>query len=742
MLADSQNRDWPRRVIWGSGAFCLVLGFLVAVGWYLQSEPLIRFLPNSAPMYFNVAIGFVVYGVGLLGVATNQPQVVTVSAILVMSLGLVTLIQYLLGIDVGIDQLLWHDTSRTNLSSGRMSPITALLFALSGFALLLHEQKFLSRLLGISRSQDSRSRLETEEIFPQVTVAFEIIIVIVTTWGFVTFLCYVAGIMGPQILGSLPNTSAHGAAGFTVVGLGLFALAWPEDRLVIFKDSLAAFITGVFTIALLVQLSLSSLAAQKIADVQASLEQENRSQATVYLLAQLLSQLKDAETGQRGYLLTGKDEYLEPYTKAVAKIHVTLQNLENLGINSRVLSPESRNLVRDLTEQKLAELHATLGQREGFESAAYVVQLDHGKKIMDRIRDLIGNAIETEDQVSAQASQEVRASMQRTRAGLAYGSGFSLLFIPVAAALISWQLWKRRVTESELRVLNAGLDKQVEDRTVELAEANVELQREITDRVRAEEALAHSVHELARSNRELEHFAHVASHDLQEPLRKILAFGDRLKVKSGADLDAQGRDYLERMQSAAARMQTLIDDLLTFSRVTTQPHPFIPVDLTVVAQTIVSDMEISIQRVSGHVHIGALPTIDADAVQMGQVLQNLIGNALKFHRQDVAPVVTVSAELVTTSDAGATDGTQPRLCRLTVRDNGIGFDEKYAEQIFQPFQRLFARGEYEGTGMGLAICKRIIERHGGHIMARSVPGEGTTFILTLPVHQPQKEVCQ
>ena len=181
----------------------------------------------------------------------------------------------------------------------------------------------------------------------------------------------------------------------------------------------------------------------------------------------------------------------------------------------------------------------------------------------------------------------------------------------------------------------------MQERTAELAQANDGLQRENLQRRRAEESLARQAQELARSNSELEHFAHVASHDLQEPLRKIQAFGDRLKLKCSQDLSEQGRDYVERMQSAAARMQTLINDLLTFSRVTTTPRPFIAVDLAAVAHTIVSDLEVSIQRVGGTVQIEQLPTIDADPVQMGQLLQNLIGNALKFHRDGVPPRVKV-----------------------------------------------------------------------------------------------------
>jgi signal transduction histidine kinase len=203
-------------------------------------------------------------------------------------------------------------------------------------------------------------------------------------------------------------------------------------------------------------------------------------------------------------------------------------------------------------------------------------------------------------------------------------------------------------------------------------------------------------------------------------------------------LDTEGSDYLERMQKAAARMQSLINELLTFSRVTTKAKPFEPVDLAKVAADVVSDLEGRIEMVKGRVEVGALPTIDAEALQMRQLLQNLIGNALKFRRPEVPPVVKVEAQIISgrRPQAGP-DAPEENLCRLTVSDNGIGFDEKYLDRIFNVFQRLHSRNEYEGTGMGLAITRKIAVFHNGDITARSKPGAGSTFIVTLPVTHPK-----
>ncbi len=270
-----------------------------------------------------------------------------------------------------------------------------------------------------------------------------------------------------------------------------------------------------------------------------------------------------------------------------------------------------------------------------------------------------------------------------------------------------------RNAEGELQKAHDELEQRVEDRTVDLQAANERLQ-----------VLAN---QLQQSNRELEDFAYVSSHDLQEPLRKIQAFGDRLVSKESDSLSEGGIDYLRRMQDAARRMQNLIGDLLSFSRIATKAQPFVWVDLNQVCREVVSDLEVRLEETDGRVEVGDLPSINGDPTQMRQVLQNLVGNALKFCREGVAPLVEVRGVV------------EAEVCQLTVEDNGIGFDEKYLDRIFSPFQRLHGRSEYEGTGMGLAICRKIVERHGGQITARSTPGQGSIFVVALPVEQPKGE---
>jgi PAS domain S-box-containing protein len=263
---------------------------------------------------------------------------------------------------------------------------------------------------------------------------------------------------------------------------------------------------------------------------------------------------------------------------------------------------------------------------------------------------------------------------------------------------------------------------------------------DITERKKAEEQLEIFNQKLQQSNRELQDFAYVASHDLQEPLRKVQAFADRLNSKYAKALTGEGLDYLERMRSAANRMQTLIQDLLTFSRVTTKGQPFLAVNLETVTREVLSDLEISIEIAGAKIEMDNLPEVDADPMQMRQLIQNLIGNAIKFRRKDIAPIIKISAQSVESNSNGNGNGSNGNLCQLTVEDNGIGFDEKYLDRIFTVFQRLHGRTEYEGSGVGLAVCRKIAERHHGSITAQSSVDKGTTFIVTLPFKQPKTEI--
>jgi two-component system, LuxR family, sensor kinase FixL len=244
-----------------------------------------------------------------------------------------------------------------------------------------------------------------------------------------------------------------------------------------------------------------------------------------------------------------------------------------------------------------------------------------------------------------------------------------------------------------------------------------------TERKQAEDQLKVYASELERSNNELEGFASIASHDLMEPLRKIMLFGDRVKEISPT-LEQKPKEYIQKMQTAAARMNTLLKDLLTFSTVHTKPNSFVKVDLSEVMNDVQENLEKLVREVHGEIFVEKLPDVFGEPFQMRQLFQNLIANGLKFHSSKRLPQIHISCRNL------SKEGVE-----VTVEDNGIGFDAKFSERIFGAFERLHGHSAYEGTGIGLAICKKIVELHGGTIRAESEPDKGSKFIIALPDKQ-------
>jgi signal transduction histidine kinase len=280
-------------------------------------------------------------------------------------------------------------------------------------------------------------------------------------------------------------------------------------------------------------------------------------------------------------------------------------------------------------------------------------------------------------------------------------------------------------SQGEFGILNQSID--------EMAEA---LARREEEREEAEASIREYAANLERSNRDLMDFANITSHDLQEPLRKISTFTDMLLTRHTENLDDQAKDYLLRIRNSAGRLQSLIIDLLTFSRISTKTQPTEQVDLGAVVNQVLSDLELQIEQTNATVNVYDPLQIYADPVQMHQLFLNLVSNSLKFHKQDTPPIVEISGELKMDQDFSENGGSaDTKFYEIKIADNGIGFNEKYLERIFHPFQRLHQREEYEGTGMGLAICRKIVERHGGNITAQSKPGQGATFIVRIPIQK-------
>jgi signal transduction histidine kinase len=290
--------------------------------------------------------------------------------------------------------------------------------------------------------------------------------------------------------------------------------------------------------------------------------------------------------------------------------------------------------------------------------------------------------------------------------------------------------------ETKLRVLRSG-GKDFLSKPFGQTEASLRIKNLLEMRLLHQEVQMHNLvledrvqlrtAELERSKDELADFACIASHDLHEPLRKIIAFGDRLVGKFDHILNDTGKDYIDRMQKSAIRMKVLIDGLLEFSRVTRRSTSFREVQLNEVILEVLSDLEVQIEKTKGRVEVDTLPSIEGEKFQMCQLFQNLISNSLKYHRDGVAPVVKIKYA-----------GFDKDMEEIYVEDNGKGFDEKHLDRIFRPFERLHGHSEYGGIGMGLAICNKIVAHHKGQITAKSQPDQGSTFIIKLPSRQSAK----
>lgn len=439
----------------------------------------------------------------------------------------------------------------------------------------------------------------------------------------------------------------------------------------------------------------------------------NNNLQTISLIKDLKTELLAAESSQRGFLLTSDEQYLEPYHKTLHVIDDLLNKLSDAAEDIPAQHQRYEELYSYVLD-KINEMQMIVGltDEDRYREALNKVRTDEGIRLMQKITSIV-EAMEADE---AKRLKENKSHALNNRQ-----------FIVISLLL----------TNSIGLVLSLGIffilyrnSAKVADLYKALEHANSELEIKVDART---QTLMQYSEELQRSNKELEAFAFVASHDLQEPLRKIRAFGDRLQQKFTVELGERGADYVRRMQAASERMSVLIDDLLSFSRVTTKQKPFVQVDLNQVMSRVLDDLDYAIEDTGAKLYIEALPVIDADASQMGQVFMNLMANSLKFRHPEIPPVIRVTcAEKL---QSPLIEDTREWCC-IRFSDQGIGFDAHYADRVFNLFQRLHGRDEYSGTGIGLALCRKIIERHGGSIEAESESGKGATFIIRLPMTQP------
>lgn len=283
--------------------------------------------------------------------------------------------------------------------------------------------------------------------------------------------------------------------------------------------------------------------------------------------------------------------------------------------------------------------------------------------------------------------------------------------------------------------MEKSVDKNVSANTV-ITEPDLDYKQMVLEKEKFQKILENKVRELDRSNKELEEFAYIASHDLQEPLRKITSFSERLKEKLPSNLEPDVQLYLNRMLAATDNMRTLIDNLLEFSRTSRISEPFVRTDLNTIISEVRADLELKIEETSTKIESNTLPVIDAIPMQMRQLFTNLFTNAIKFKGEGASPEIEIKATVLSDEERESNHLRQnTSYYKIIVKDHGIGFDQEFSMKIFQIFQRLHGKAEYPGSGIGLAICKKIVENHSGRIFAQSEPGKGAEFIIILPESQ-------
>ena len=434
--------------------------------------------------------------------------------------------------------------------------------------------------------------------------------------------------------------------------------------IVIFCLLAATFLFSIYTV-------------QKITD---NLKVQVNTSTVIITLKDNLSLLLNAETGERGYVITADTNYLEPYHIALSKISENLRLLSDLLKENPVQEIRLEKL-SDYVNQKFAYIETIIMLKKKGDNATIKKTLTSGKGkyLMDQIRAFNQTLQKIEEKQFADRQLATTQSIRKTRIVFIIGAIISLVIILFLASVILNELNRRKKAERTMREYNS---------------------------------------ELKRKNAEIEQFAYIASHDLQQPLRSISNFTQLLDKKISATTDAEAREYMKLIAGGSQRMSTLIYDILEYSRIGKDSQKS-TIDCNDLVRDILFDMNAIIQETNAEIHIGKLPVVVGYSY-LKSLFQNLLSNALKFKKENVRPVINITAR-----DTGPDH-------LFTIADNGIGIEEPYKERIFIIFQRLHSRKEYPGTGIGLSICKKIVDLHGGKIWVDSEPGKGSSFNFTIP----------
>lgn len=452
----------------------------------------------------------------------------------------------------------------------------------------------------------------------------------------------------------------------------------------------------ILVLVIFLTLAVSYLAYDKITNLISYGKSVEHTYEVINTIQATMSSIKDAETGQRGFLLTNNSSFLKSFYNSKGNIPEIVKKLAYLTSDNRDQQFKVDSL-KSFVKHRFNQLDYVLSVFiESSGNNILIDSLKTGKKVMENITSLALRMQTIEENMMQKRMEIKERTAAVTPLFILVITLISLFLIIISYSIINSELQKRIAVQKELEI---------------------------------------KVEELNRSNSELEQFAYVASHDLQEPLRKIRSFGDRLIIKHKSNLNEDAQFTVDKMRNAAERMQILIDDLLGFSRLINAVREFAKTDLNELLRVVLDDLDETIRLKKAIVHSEKLPVADVVPSQLRQLFQNLISNSLKFSRENVPPQISIFSERISGIDIPGAPAIQSKseFYKITVKDNGIGFDKQYLDRMFIIFQRLHGKLEYGGTGIGLAVCKKIVANHGGYISADSTPGNGASFYIYIPV---------
>ena len=459
--------------------------------------------------------------------------------------------------------------------------------------------------------------------------------------------------------------------------------------------SASFYLKAVFALSLIALIFISGITYQHLASLKDSTRWVMHTYQTNIQLEKMFSYLKDAETGQRGFIITKDSLFLEPYFTARQNINKSFDQLTKLADTQQ--QQERLDTIYRLINSRFEHLEMSLSiiNTIPMNSQLLKTNMQTGKNMMDSIRLEMTKLSAIEDAYLTQRQAKYDQKISITPL-------LSLLLFLFAMTIFIISYWR-----INLDINRSNLH------TIDLKARNRELEQK---------------------NKELASFNHVASHDLQEPLRIVQTYISRLTGNEIESLSDKSKDYLDRINVAITRMRILIDDLLLFSRTNKGDSLFEMTDLNKLLENAKEDLAQSLEEKKVTIRSATLPTLEVIPFQIQQLLINLIGNSIKYSRSEVPLQIQIGCEKVTPSELpGLKADQKKKFYKITVTDNGIGFEQQFAEHIFTLFQRLHHDDEYEGTGIGLAICKKIVENHSGFITAEGRPGEGSSFFIYLPI---------